>query len=203
MEFVTTSTSSTTAHNEIENSSFYDIGGMAIRIGALPYYTDTDSNVAQFNTVQNTAIEGYGRVIASSPGISQGDGHDNTYTHNDIYDGYQDGIELCAPACALGKSNSHGVFNNISSFNHIYNIGQGILSDMGCIYYETDPSSTGNQILNNKCHDVVDAAGLDSDGYAGQGYYLDLNTANVLVENNLAYRLSAIGPGADLRSSNS
>lgn len=192
MEFVTSSTTATTAHNDIENSLFYDIGGMAIRIGRLPYYTDTDSNVAQFNTVQNTAIEGFGRVIASSPGLSQGDGHDNTYTHNDIYDGYQDGIELCAPACELGQSDSHGVFNNTSSFNHIYNIGQGILSDMGCIYYDADPSSTGNQILNNKCHDVIDAAGLDSDGYAGQGYYLDLNTANVLVENNLAYRVSSM-----------
>ena len=60
----------------------------------------------------------------------------------------------------LGQSNSHGVFNNISSFNHIYTIGEGILSDMGCIYLVTDPSSTGNQILNNKCHDVVDASGL-------------------------------------------
>lgn len=191
LEFITTSTSSTTAHNNIQNSIFYDIGGMGIRIGMLPYYTDTDSNVAQFTTVQNTAVEGFGRVIASAPGISQGDGHDNTYTHNDIYDGYQDGIEVCAPACTLGQSNSHGVFNNTTSFNHLYQIGQGILSDMGCIYFATDPSSTGNQIVNNRCHDVVDASGLDSDGYAGQGYYLDQNTANVLVENNLAYRLTA------------
>jgi len=192
LEFITTSTSSTSGHNNVENSMFYDIGAMAIRIGMLPYYTDTDANVPQFNTVQNTAVEGFGRVIASAPGISQGDAHDNTYTHNDIYDGYQDGIELCAPACQLGQSNSHGVFNNISSFNHIYNIGQGILNDMGCIYYDTWPTSTGNQILNNKCHDVMDASGLDTDGYAGHGYYLDLNTSNVLVENNLAYRLSAM-----------
>ena len=192
LEFITTDTSSTTAHNNIENSVFSDIGGIPIRIGLLPYYKDTDSNVPQFNTVQNTAVEGFGRVIASAPGISQGDAHDNTYTHNDIYDGYHSGIEVCAPACQLGQSNSHGVFNNTFSFNHIYTIGEGILSDMGCIYLVTDPSSTGNQILNNKCHDVVDAAGLDSDGYAGQGYYLDYNTASVLVENNLAYRLTAM-----------
>jgi hypothetical protein len=191
VEFITTSTTSTTADDNIENSMFYDIGGMAIRIGLLPYYTDTDSNVAQFTTVQNNAVEGYGRVIASSPGISQGDGHNNTYTHNDVYDGYQDGIEVCAPPCAPGNSNSRGVFDNTTSFNQIYDIGQGILDDMGCIYYDTDPSGTGNQILNNKCHDVIDAEGLDSDGYAGQGYYLDLETSNVLVENNLAYRLSA------------
>ena len=192
VEFVTTSTSATTAYNVVENSMFYDIGGQALRIGELPYYTDTDSNVAQFTTVQNTALEGYGRVIASAPALSQGDGHDNTYTHNDIFDGYQDGIELCAPACTPGQSDSHGVFNNTSSFNHIYNIGQGILSDMGCIYYDADPSSTGNQMLNNKCHDVIDDVGLDADGYAGHGYYIDYNTANVLVENNLAYRVSSM-----------
>jgi len=191
VEFITTSTTATTASNNIENSLFYDLGGMALRIGRLPVYTDTDSNVAQFTSVQNTAIEGYGRVIASAPGLSQGDGHDNTYTHNDIYDGYEDGIEVCAPLCTPGQSDSHGAFNNISSFNQIYNIGQGILDDMGCIYYDTYPSSTGNQILNNKCHDVIDASRLDADGYGGQGYYLDVNTSNVLVENNLAYRLSA------------
>jgi hypothetical protein len=191
VEFITTSSSSTTAYNNIENSMFYDLGGIALRIGLLPTYTDTDSNVAQFTTVQNTAIEGYGRVIASAPGLSQGGGHDNTYTHNDIYDGYHDGIEVCAPLCQPGQSDSHGAFNNISSFNEIYNIGQGILDDMGCIYYDTYPSTTGNQILNNKCHDVMDASGLDADGYGGQGYYLDVDTANTLVENNLAYRLSA------------
>ncbi len=191
VEFVTTDTSSTTAHNTIENSMFYDIGAMAMRIGDLPYYTDTDANVAQDTTVQNNAVEGFGRVIASSPGISQGDGHNNTYTHNEIYDGYQDGIELCAPDCVPGQSDSHGVFDNTASFNLIYNIGQGILSDMGCIYFDSYPTSTGNQILNNKCHDVVDDSVLDSDGYGGQGYYLDADTANTLVENNLAYRMTA------------
>jgi hypothetical protein len=192
LEFVTTDTSSTTSYNTIENSMFYDIGGMGMRIGALPYYTDTDSNVAQYTTVQNTAVEGYGRVIASSPGISQGDGHNNTYTHNEVYDGYHDGIEFCAPDCLLGQSNSHGVFDNTASFNLVYNIGQGILSDMGCIYFDTYPTSTGNQILNNRCHDVVDDSVLDSDGYAGQGYYLDYDTASVLVENNLAYRVTSM-----------
>ena len=192
LEFVTTDTSSTTAYNTIENSMFYDIGGMGMRIGALPYYTDTDSNVAQYTTVQNNAVEGYGRVIASSPGISQGDGHNNTYTHNEVYDGYHDGIELCAPDCLPGQSDSHGVFDNTMSFNLVYDIGQGILSDMGCIYLDAYPTSTGNQILNNKCHDVVDASVLDSDGYAGQGYYLDYDTASVLVENNLAYRVTSM-----------
>jgi hypothetical protein len=80
----------------------------------------------------------------------------------------------------------------VSSFNLIHNIGQGIANDMGCIYYNTG-AAAGNQILNNACHDVTDASVLDSDGYGGQGYYLDNFTANAVVQNNLAYRVSSYG----------
>jgi hypothetical protein len=193
LEFTTTSTTATTAYNTIENSAFYDIGGFGIRNGLLAAYNDTDSNVAQFATVENNVIEGYGRHIASGVGIEQGDGHDNTYTHNDIYDGYHSGIEVCNLGCIPGVSNSRGSFNNTSSFNHVYNIGQGITDDMGGIYYNTYENATGNQVLNNKIHDVNDASTLDADGYAGQGIYLDANTSSTLVENNLVYRTSAVG----------
>jgi len=64
---------------------------------------------------------------------------------------------------------------------------------MGGVYYNTDPNATGNQVLNNKIHDVSDASALDADGYAGQGIYLDENTSSALVENNLVYRTSAVG----------
>ncbi|MGO9168845.1 MAG: putative Ig domain-containing protein [Candidatus Sulfotelmatobacter sp.] len=193
IEFYTTSTTATTAHNTIENSALYDVGVFGIRNGLLAQYTDTDSNVAQFALAENNVIAGYGRNIPSGIGIEQGDGHDNTYTHNEIYDGYHSGIEVCNLGCPPGSQNSHGAFNNVSSFNYIYNIGQGITDDMGGVYYNTDPNATGNQILNNKIHDVSDASALDADGYAGQGIYLDENTSSTLVENNLVYRTSAVG----------
>ena len=193
LEFYTTSTTATTAHNTIENSALYDVGVFGIRNGLLAQYTDTDSNVAQFALVENNVIAGYGRNIPSGVGIEQGDGHDNTYTHNEIYDGYHSGIEVCNLGCPPGSQNSHGAFNNVSSFNSIYNIGQGITDDMGGVYYNTDSDATGNQILNNKIHDVSDASALDTDGYAGQGIYLDANTSSALVENNLVYRTSAVG----------
>jgi hypothetical protein len=193
IEFTTTSASATTAHNTIENSALFDVGVFGIRNGSLAQYTDTDSNVAQFALIENNVVAGFGRHIPSGVGIQQGDGHDNTYTHNEIYDGYHSGIEICNLGCIPGVSNSHGAFNNVSSFNHVYNIGQGITDDMGGIYYNTDPNATGNQVLNNKIHDVSDASKLDTDGYAGQGIYLDENTSNALVENNLVYRTSAVG----------
>jgi Putative Ig domain len=190
-EFYTNNTSATTAHNTIENSGFYDLGGFGLRIGLLAQYTDTDSNVAQFTTVQNNVISGFGRVTPGAFGIMQGDAHDNTYTHNDIYDGYQVGIKICALSCIPGVSNSHGAYNDVASYNHVYNLGEGILDDFGGIYFNTAPTSTGNQALNNKVHDMNDASALDADGYGGQGIYLDANTANVLIENNLVYRASA------------
>jgi hypothetical protein len=188
IELYTNTATATTAHNTLENSALYDLGAFGVRVGLLAQYTDTDANVAQFTTVENNVFSGFGRVTPSSFAISQGDGHDNTYTHNDIYDGYQTGIKVCALGCPPGSQNSHGAFNNIASFNHVYNIGQGIMDDMGGIYFNTDAAATGNQALNNKIHDVNDASTLDADGYGGQGIYLDANTSNVLIENNLVYR---------------
>jgi hypothetical protein len=190
IELYTNSTSATTSHNTIENSALYDLGGFGVRVGLLAQYNDTDANVAQFTTIENNVISGYGRSIAGTFAITQGDGHDNTYTHNDIYDGYQTGIKICGLSCPPGSSSSHGAFNNIASFNHVYNLGQGILDDMGGVYFNTDTNATGNQGLNNKVHDINDASTLDADGYGGQGLYLDANTANVLLENNLVYRTS-------------
>jgi hypothetical protein len=197
IEFTTTDNSSTTSYNTFENGALYDVGGLGIRIGLLPASGNTDANVPQFNTVENTLIEGFSRVIPSSPAIVQGAGHDNTYTHNDIYDGYHSGIEVClAPTCSPGNKNSNGSFNNVASYNHVYDLYEGVTDDGGAIYFATGGSAfvaSGNQILNNKIHDTSDASIIDSDGYGGYGINLDGSTGLVTVENNLVYRVSAMG----------
>lgn len=193
IELYPTKTSTTSADNIFQNGAIYDIGGFGIRVGHLATPADTDANVAQFTTIQNNVIEAFGRVFPASIGVMQGSGHDNTYTHNTIYDGYHSAIEICAFGCPPGTDNSQGTFNNIVSFNHAYDVMQGITSDGGAIYMSTGTptfAASGNQILNNKIHDVVDASALDSDGYGGEGIYLDANTAMVNAENNLVYRIS-------------
>ena len=161
-----------TANNVIENSAFYDLAADGIRIGISGTPTDTNANVPQFNTVQNNVVEGYGRVFPSSKGITQGQGHDNLYTHNDVYDGYKGAINVCY--CADSDANPPFTNNNIISFNHVYNLFQGIMNDSGSLYFgvgtPSPPSSgTGNKMLNNKVHDVNDASVMDSDGYGGDG----------------------------------
>jgi hypothetical protein len=197
IEFYTTDKTLSTAYNMFENGALWDIGGMGIRVGTMPAASDTDASVAQFTTIQNNLIEGYGRVIPSAVGIVQGSGHDNLYTHNDIYDGYHSGMEICiAPSCSPGTSGSSGSFNNTASFNHVYDLYQGVTDDGGGIYFATGGSAfipSGNQILNNKIHDLNDASIIDSDGYGGYGINLDGGTGLVTVENNLIYRVSSMG----------
>lgn len=185
--------SGTTASNVIQNSALYDLGAMGVRIGNISQSTDTDANVAHGTTVKNTVIEGYGRNYPSTFAIVVGDSHDNTFTHNDIYDGYQAGISICSQGCEAGDNNSHGAYNNVVSFNHIYNLMQGVTNDGGGVYFNVSPggsSPTGNKVLNNKIHDITDASVQDADGYGGIGIYLDKDTGNVDVENNLVYRVT-------------
>jgi uncharacterized protein (TIGR03437 family) len=190
---VSNNTAGVASNNLIENSAFYDLAADAIRIGISGNPTDTNANVPQFNTVQNSVVEGYGRVYPSSKGISQGQGHHNLYTHNDVYDGYKGAIKVCY--CADSDVNPPFTNNNIISFNHVYNLFQGIMNDSGSLYMgvgtPSPPSSgTGNKMLNNKVHDVNDASVMDSDGYGGDGLYADDFSGLVDMENNLVYRVS-------------
>ena len=183
----------TTTHNAVKNSIFYDIGALGIRIGDPWVPKETQENIPQFTAVENNVVEGYGRIIPSSFGVGQGMGHDNSYTHNDVYDGYHCAISISEQTTV--QPDGLGNFNNTISFNHVYNLMQGIMSDGGSIRIESGNgvfTSPGNKIRNNRIHDVSDAsAHFDQGfGYGGNGVYLDNSTGEVDVENNLIYRVS-------------
>ncbi|MFI5167754.1 MAG: right-handed parallel beta-helix repeat-containing protein [Thermoanaerobaculales bacterium] len=186
---VSTSTAAVTSDNTVENSAFYDLGLTGVRVGVEGRPNDSDANIPQFTLVQNNVVEGYGRVFPGSYGITQGQGHDNTYTHDDIYDGYRAAVGICL--CSGFKPHSH---DNMISFNHAHDLLQGIMNDGGSLYIQARNSQggspPGNRILNNKVHDVSDASALDADGYGGDGIYIDTQTGLVDVENNLVYRVS-------------
>ena len=108
-------------------------------------------------------------------------------------DGYKGAIHVCY--CANSDVNAPFTNNNVISFNHVYNLFQGLMNDSGSLYFgigtPIPPSSgTGNKMLNNKVHEVDDASVWDSDGYGGDGLYADDFSGLVDMENNLVYRVS-------------
>jgi hypothetical protein len=182
-------------HDVIQNSAFYDIGDCGIRIGHHPVGSDRAANVVQFVTVQNNIVQGYSRVFADGEGISQANGHDIMYLHNDITDGYHAGVSICLLGCPSHEANGT---NNITQYNHIWNTTQGVTSDGGTLYYNTglaSGSGTGNKILNNLVHDTTDSSiidvGVRGSGYGGEGIYLDIQSSGIDVENNVVYRVAA------------
>ncbi len=182
-----------TANIVVENSAFYDLGAAGVRVGEPGSPADSDANVPQSITVENNVVEGYGRVIPAAFGIGSGVGHDNLYTHNDVYDGYHCAISISENLPDNQRPNGNGDFNNTISFNHVYNLLQGIMNDGGSIRIQGGNqvfTAVGNKMLNNNVHDVTDASIQDSDGYGGHGLYMDNSTGLVDVENNLVYRVS-------------
>ena len=172
--------------NVVQHSVLYDLGTGGIRVGDYFRPGDSEDSVSRDNRFENNLITGGGRVLPSGigMGIWLGNSPGNTITHNEIYDIYGGGIGVCVPT-PRGCPFPH---DNTISFNHIYNIGEGMISDFAGIYvaaYKT----TGNKVVNNWVHDITHNF-QDHDGYGGQGIYLDNITSNVLVENNVVYRAS-------------
>ena len=171
--------------NTVTASLLYDLGTGGVRLGQLSGRTDTDSNVAQYNNINNSMIFSGGRFLpgGEDTAIWIGSSHHNTLANNAIYDFYTGAIEL--GASPRGKTTF--THDNLIEYNLLYNLGLGVTSDMGCIH-AASADNTGNQIVNNVCHDVTNDQ--SPVGYGGNGIYLDTSTQNVLVKNNLVYRLS-------------
>ena len=76
----------------------------------------------------------------------------------------------------FGPSQAQG---NIVEYNHIHDIGQGMLSDVAGIYTCSTP---GSRIRYNRVHDV------SRRDYGGWGIYPDQGSHDLLIQKNLVYR---------------
>ena len=173
-------------HNKVLNSAFYDIGSSGIRIGRHPLGSDRSNHVIQFATVENNIVQGYGRVFAAGIGVSEANGHDSTFLHNDITDGYHSGISVCLIGCPAHAANG---FNTLVQYNHIWNIMQGVTSRGAGIYFDTgwtNGAGEGNRIVSNYIHDVVDSA----DKLGAYGLMFDNQSAGIDVESNVVTHVS-------------
>jgi uncharacterized protein YjdB len=191
----------------IENSALYDLGDSGIRIGHTPSATDTTATVVQDVMAQNNLIQGYSRVFPDGEGIAEANGNNNQYSYNTITDGYHAGISICQVGCGPTKSGASVSGNGIiSSYNLISDLIQGITSDGGALFYNiggSTSSGTGNSVTNNVINNVTDSYIIDNpttagvtvvgSAYGGEGIYLDGQSADVKVTNNVVYNLSGHG----------
>jgi hypothetical protein len=170
--------------SQFQNGLVTDTGAGGIRVGTQAVCTGTNthtnSNVPQNIYVGNNLITGGGRIFPAGYAVLVGDAHHVLVEHNEISDFYNNGVGVgfnWGWACNFAH-------DDVVRYNYIHDLGQGVTSDLGAVYYLSG-ANTGNAILNNRVHDIVhDPNG----GYGGWGLYVDAGAAGVLVQNNLVYR---------------
>ena len=166
--------------NQILSCAFHDLGAGGIKIGEGTIQTDAD-DIARDNVVQNCRIFDGGQVHPAAVGVWIGQSPGNQILHNDIHDLYYTGISA-GWTWGYGEALAQGTQ---ISYNRIYNIGRGLLSDMGGIY--TLGNHQGSALTHNVIHDVV------SFDYGGWGIYPDEGTTGLLVRDNLVYGCKSAG----------
>lgn len=134
-----------------------------------------------FNRITDNTIGYYGEVFPSAVGVLLMNAESNIVEHNHIHHGYYTGVSI---GWQWGYQRSISR-DNVIAFNHIHDIGQGLLSDMGGIY--TLGVSPGTVIRNNLIHDV------DANRYGGWGIYNDEGSTHILVEDNVVYNTKFAG----------
>ena len=169
---------------QFRNGLVTDTGAGGIRVGTQGVCTGTsvhtNNNVPQYVYLGNNLITGGGRIFPAGYGVLVGDAHHVLVEHNEISDFYNNGVGV---GFNWGWQCNYA-HDDVVRFNYIHDLGQGVTSDLGAVYYLSGANS-GNAILNNRVHDIVhDPNG----GYGGWGLYVDAGAAGVQVQNNLVYR---------------
>lgn len=164
----------------ITGSSFYDGGAGGIKLNGGDAGSDIRSRTHNC-IVSDNSIARCGRRYLSACGILLMNGYDCEISHNEISDIYYSGIS-CGWVWGYTPSVTR---DNLITKNHIYNIGQGRLSDMGGVYLLG--SQPGTVVSNNLIHDIK------CKEYGGWGLYTDEGSAGITIENNICYNLSSNG----------
>lgn len=163
--------------NLVSGTRFHDLGAGAVRCGG-----SADASAPAFNTaneVSDCEINKGGRAYANCVGILFEHGSHNVIAHNEISDLFYSGISV-GWEWGYGDSPSQG---NLVVGNHIHDLGQGVLNDLGGVYLLG--ISPGTVVRGNHVHHVRCA------NYGGWGIYLDQGSSHIVIEGNVVHDISS------------
>jgi parallel beta-helix repeat protein len=166
--------------SQVLASELFDLGGGGIKLGE-PQQFPNDDEQNYDNIVADNHIHDLGLVYAPGVGIWVLQSGRNKIVHNHIHDLFYTAISV-GWTWGYGENQSKG---NIIEYNHLHDIGKGMLSDMGGIY--TLGIQPGTRIRNNLIHDI------SSFTYGGWGIYPDEGSSDMLIENNIVYNCKSAG----------
>ncbi|MBT3374911.1 MAG: hypothetical protein HN742_09035 [Lentisphaerae bacterium] len=131
------------------------------------------------NVIDNNCIHRLGTIWHGCYGIVNRFASQTQITHNDIFDTHWDAIGLDARWNYNGETYSHGT---VVAYNHLHHLGLRYHTDAAGVY-QFGPLDT--HIHHNVVHDNVAYPRIC--GFAG--IYLDEQSRNAVVENNLVYNV--------------
>ncbi len=173
--------------NRIARCHIHDCGGGGIYVGPaakVGYLPPKEDLKVRRNIVENNFIHDITRVLGGSIGIWVGSSSFNTIRHNEICDFDYTGISV---GWCWGRSTDIYQRENIIAYNHIHHNGGDLLSDNGGIYVLG--YSPGSVIRGNHIHHIYHYPHIND----SRGIYLDGNTSEYLVENNLVHDIGSFG----------
>lgn len=167
--------------NRIVGNEAFDLGGGGIRIGEPGDRTPDAFTANHTHIVTDNHFRTLGRIYPPAIGVFILQSGTNRVAYNHIHD-------LFYTAVSVGWNWGYQETpcrGNVIEFNHMHDIGQSMLSDMGAVY--TLGIQHGTVIRNNLIHDV------NSFTYGGWGLYPDEGSTGIVWENNVVYRTKSAG----------
>ena len=166
--------------DKIIGNEMHDLGAGGIRLGEADL-GQAISCPCGHHVITDNHIHHIGLVNAPAVGVFVLLSGQNRIAHNEVDHTYYTAISV---GWSWGYAETP-CRDNVVEFNHLHDIGQGMLSDMGGVY--TLGVQPGTVVRNNLIHDVNVFA------YGGWGLYTDEGSSGIVLENNIVYRCQSAG----------